>query len=129
MTFNRALSMLARQLFPDVIVDCYAEGEIRDAPALDTIGTVVSGCISEEECKKLHELLTHDNDPAEASNVIMKRLKVDSLDEIRVDRFQPIMTWLGERISNQKATEATEVEAEVVVVKKEASVFDETPKM
>ena len=34
MCYNRALSKLARQLFPDVIGNCYIEGEIRDAPPL-----------------------------------------------------------------------------------------------
>lgn len=34
MCYNRALSKLARQLFPDIIGNCYVEGEIRDAPPL-----------------------------------------------------------------------------------------------
>jgi len=36
MLFARALSRLARQLFPDIIKGCYVQGEISDAPALDT---------------------------------------------------------------------------------------------
>jgi hypothetical protein len=34
MLFARALSLLARQLFPDVIRGCYVEGEIADEPLL-----------------------------------------------------------------------------------------------
>jgi len=42
MCYNRALSKLARQLFPDVIGNCYIEGEISDAPPLyDTPETTV----------------------------------------------------------------------------------------
>jgi hypothetical protein len=35
MLFNRALSIIARMLFPDVIGNCYVEGEIRDAIDID----------------------------------------------------------------------------------------------
>jgi hypothetical protein len=35
MLFNRALSIIARMLFPDVIGNCYVEGEIKDAIEVD----------------------------------------------------------------------------------------------
>ncbi len=123
MTFSRALSMLARQLFPDIIVDCFAEGEIRDAGPLDA--TVVEvGCISGAERDQLHELLTHDEDPAEATEVILKRLKIESLDDLKTDRFQAMMTWLSKRIADQNT-----VEAEVVVVGKDESIVEVTEKL
>ena len=57
MLFARALSRLARQLFPDVIGNCYVEGEI----ALDK--TIKSKEIFEDECED--EILISESDPIE----------------------------------------------------------------
>jgi hypothetical protein len=122
MCFNRALSMLARQLFPDVIIDIYVEGEISQSPGLHE---PVVGYVTPADISQLHDLLAHDSDPAEATETILNRLKIDALDEIKVDRFQPIMEWLGKRIEEQKEIEAEVVEIETVVTKEdEVSVFD-----
>lgn len=49
MLFARALSRLARQLFPDVIKGCYVQGEIADAPAFDAPVKNEEGYVSEIE--------------------------------------------------------------------------------
>lgn len=56
MLYARALSRLARQLFPDVISGCYVSGEISEAPAL--IENV--DIITEEEANELLEMLEGD---------------------------------------------------------------------
>ncbi len=114
MTFNRALSMLARQLFPDVIVDCYVEGEISDAAPLHAPAI---GYATQKELDGLQRLLALDSDPAKATEVIKQRLKINDLEEIKADRFQAIMTWLAERIEEQMTDkdETIEVEATGVV--------------
>lgn len=69
MLFARALSMLARQLFPDVICGCYVEGEIpadvtqmgQDVAQMDTPAEVVSEqqFINEEQMAELSALIGH----------------------------------------------------------------------
>tara|TARA_R110002126_G_scaffold175224_2_gene323872 strand:- start:1231 stop:2052 length:822 start_codon:yes stop_codon:yes gene_type:complete len=132
MCFNRALSMLARQLFPDIIIDCYVEGEISKSPGLHE---VVVSYVTTEELDKLNEALSHDENPAEATEVIKQRLKINNLEEIKSDRFAAMMAWLSKRISDQMEAEqnkeVVEEPFEEIVVesdpisKDSPSVFDE----
>lgn len=48
MLYARAMSRLARRLFPDVIGNAYVEGEIRDAQPLEQAECEVSDCPTEE---------------------------------------------------------------------------------
>ena len=107
MCFNRALSMLARQLFPDVIIDIYVEGEISGSPGLHE---VVKKYVSKEQVEQLQDLIIQDLDPEEVLETIKKRLKIQALEEIELERFKPIMAWMKKRLDEECST----VEAEVV---------------
>jgi hypothetical protein len=63
MLFARALSRLARQLFPDIIGNCYVEGEIamtneiQEAPAMESVPMEEVEFISAEQIEILNPLL------------------------------------------------------------------------
>ena len=64
MCFARALSMLARQLFPDVIQGCYIEGEIGDAIEKAPVQEVQipSPTITQEQMYILQDLIKNDEE-------------------------------------------------------------------
>mgnify|MGYP003645974268 CR=1 FL=1 len=123
MCFNRALSTLARQLFPDVIVDTYIEGELSPETGVGLNDPVVQ-YVSKEELDKLEALLMMDENPADAIQVIKERLQINDLKEIKLDRFEPMMTWLKKRIDDQNAKEIEIVEISDMPL--EASVFEKS---
>lgn len=102
MLFARALSLLARQLFADVIKNCYVEGEISDsepfskkiAPDLEVeeIETIEDKFISKEQIDGLNEILDKDE---EYKNRLLGFLKdhhkVESLDKVTLSLYDKIM--------------------------------------
>lgn len=122
MCFNRALSTLARQLFPDVIVDCFVEGELTPETGVGLNDPVVQ-YVSKEELDSLDALLSMDEDPLGATQEIKNRLQINDLREIKLERFAPMMTWLKKRVDDQYAKGMTIEVAEVTEIPQEASVF------
>ncbi len=59
MLYARALSRLARRLFPDVIGTAYVEGEIRDAPPMQEADCEVSDCAPEEPKDEIQQISVH----------------------------------------------------------------------
>lgn len=85
MLYSRALSRLARQLFPDVIGNCYVEGEIADSPPL-----------YEAEEAPIANLPIEK--PVELEKVSSKQ--VADLDDLIGEDYEfreKIMTWLEKR--------------------------------
>ncbi len=87
-----------RRAFPDTFSGLYGEEEMAQA---------VDDCISKEERNQLYELLAEDSDPEEATGVILKRLKISSLDDIKPNKFQAMISWLTRRIAEQREKEET----------------------
>ena len=108
MLFARALSRLARQLFPDVIGNCYVQGEISELPAeeehtpppLPVIETA-DPLLSDEEVNEIEELIGDDEERRKSVlYFIEERFKVTQFNQL--DSTEKI--WLCDRLrqSNEK---------------------------
>lgn len=104
MCFNRALSMLARQLFADVIKDCYITGEISDSPGL--FDPVVE-YISADQAEDLQVLISQDENPTDLQEKLLKRFNCSTLLEIPADKLEPLQKYVRDRQEKQKAAALT----------------------
>lgn len=114
MCYNRALSKLARQLFPDEIGNCYIEGEIRDAPPLydnveETkveefpVDEVVSS-LEPAEIEEIEELIGDDEERRKSVlYFIEEKFKVTKFDHLDAED----KNWLCDRLrkSNERSLE------------------------
>jgi len=105
MLFARALSRLARQLFPDVIKGCYVQGEISDAPPLhEPVESVectpqnesekleYTPNITEDEANKLDELIGDDTKYRQCvMNFIRKQFQAENLIDMPRDVYEKIL--------------------------------------
>lgn len=85
MLFARALSRLARQLFPDIIKGCYVLGEISEAPALNepVIEELPFATIPKDKADELELMLEHNPELKQnILNFLTSEYKVSSLHEM-----------------------------------------------
>jgi hypothetical protein len=99
MCFARALSMLARQLFPDVIVDTYVEGEISDAPGLFE---PVKATISEEQLVELLGIISKTSAPKDLESKIYQIFNIQDLRSIPLNRFDGLVAWIKKTFAIQE---------------------------
>ena len=108
MLFARALSRLARQLFQDVIGNCYVEQELacddniierKEADSVGSISEAVVVPISDEECSDLNAML--DQIP-EYKDVVMSFLEkkgISNLNEMPVEMYEKVIHKAKEKLT------------------------------
>ena len=106
MCYNRALSLLARQLFPDVIGNSYVEGETTDvtptdaptenAEMVEATGEVVEADpiprINQDQEERLDELIGNDDElRGQLMAFINRQFKASSLDQVPAANYDAIL--------------------------------------
>jgi len=102
MCFARALSMLARQLFPDVIQGCYVEDEIGDVlekePIQEAPVLIANPTVTQEQVQILQELI---NDDEEYKQKLLGFFKITDFNELPVAQWDHILAAVKKHAQNQ----------------------------
>jgi len=100
MCFARALSMLARQLFPDVIQGCYVEGEISEALAnAEEPAALEMETITPEQAQTLEMLISKDE---KYKKRLLEFFKIESFEELPASHWDRVMVAAQKHIEQRK---------------------------
>lgn len=95
MLFARCLSLLGRQLFPDIIKNCYVQGEIEVAGSTPLAAEpIVAGGLNEEQVKWLTEMIENDE---EYRTQLLDFFSCDTLLDLPQNEWERIAKSVEER--------------------------------
>ncbi len=112
MLFARALSRLARQLFADVIGNCYVEGELvnlKDETVYEAPVISAPKTISDEQFTILTAALSQNPDLAAIVNNVLEQKSITDLREIPVAWYERIVRRAAEEESKKLNSVSEEV--------------------
>lgn len=101
MLYARALSRLARQLFPDVIGNCYVEGEIALDPSIkdempNPVIEIPPVKINDEQIREVSELILETDSNVEK---FLKWLNVSSIGEMTLEDYEKAIAMLTQKLN------------------------------
>lgn len=117
MLFARALSRLARQLFPDIIGNCYVEGEIlfdetirdisevAELPQIEAPAVPKNGTISEEQFRNLDFLLSQVPDYKQTIVEFLGKKGISNLWEMPTEMYDKVVQKAQDKIHIQEGRE------------------------
>jgi len=114
MLFARALSRLARQLFPDIIGNCYVEGEIQldpgikdmseisDLPEIEGPTVPKSSMITEEQFKNLDFFLSQVPEYKQTILDFLGKKGIENLWEMPCEMYEKVINMAQKKINEQE---------------------------
>ena len=108
MLFARALSRLARQLFPDIIGNCYVEGEISLDPNIKdnsvTKVDFVSEKITQEEADELEAFFVEIPEYKEEISKFLKLRSIKTIADMPKEMYEKVLKRSKEKIVEKTQT-------------------------
>jgi len=114
MLFARALSRLARQLFPDIIGNCYVEGEIQfdpgikdvaevaDLPQIEAPGVPKTGTVSEEQFRNLDFFLSQVPEYKQTIIDFLGKKGINNLWDMPIEMYEKVVQMAQKKIAEDE---------------------------